>query len=60
MWLIGTLMNCSDGSMAQEQHRDVTDTLGRTRHHPRSQPHRRRAIHRTFDDAPPIVILPTK
>jgi hypothetical protein len=24
MWLIGTLMNCSDGSMAQEQHRDVT------------------------------------
>jgi hypothetical protein len=36
MWLIGTLMNCIDGSMAQEQHRDVTDTLERTRHHPRS------------------------
>jgi hypothetical protein len=55
MWLIGTLMNCIVGSMTQELHRDVAGTLWRTRHHSRSQPHRRRAaIHRTFDDAPPI------
>src|SRR4051812_31148079 len=61
MWLIGTGMNCIDDPMAQEQHRDVTNALWRTRHRPQSHPHRRRAaIHRTFDDAPPIVILSTK
>jgi hypothetical protein len=53
MWLIGTLMNCTDGLIAQEQHRDVTDTLWRTRHHPgltAPAP----SGHRTFGDTPPI------
>src|SRR6476660_1258204 len=52
MWLIGTLMNCIDGSMPQKQHCDVIDTSGAPHVIPGlNRIDGSRSIHRPFDNA---------
>jgi len=52
MWLIGTSMNCIDGSMPQEQHCGVIDTSGAPRIIPGlNRIDGARSIHRPFDNA---------
>jgi len=52
MWLIGTSMNCIDGSMPQEQHCGVIDTSGAPRVIPGlNRIDGARSIHRPFDNA---------